>query len=114
MPYKRAKYGSRKTEVDGITFHSKREANRYCELKLLKQAGEIVDFELQPPFLLQSAFVHRGVKYRSISYRGDFRILYPDGRQVVEDVKGYADIAVYRLKKKLLLCKYPDIEFIET
>jgi len=35
-----SKYHSRKTEIDGIVFDSKKEANRYCELKLMERAGE--------------------------------------------------------------------------
>ena len=39
------KYRNRKTVVDGITFDSKREAERYMELKLLEQAGLRSPFE---------------------------------------------------------------------
>ena len=35
------KYRSKRTVIDGITFDSKKEANRYCELKLLEKSGEI-------------------------------------------------------------------------
>jgi len=35
------KYGNKKTVVDGITFDSMREANRYRELKLLERAGKV-------------------------------------------------------------------------
>ena len=46
------KYYARKTEVDGITFDSKHEAERYCELKLLWRAGEIRELMIQYPFEL--------------------------------------------------------------
>jgi hypothetical protein len=33
---KRSKYGAKKTEVDGITFASKKEAKRYAKLKVMR------------------------------------------------------------------------------
>ena len=48
------KYGNRKVTIDGITFDSKREMKRYCELKLLEKAGEISGLELQPEFDIQN------------------------------------------------------------
>ena len=41
------KYRNKKVEVDGILFDSKKEANRYMELKLLEKAGEITDLKRQ-------------------------------------------------------------------
>ena len=38
---KRSKYGNRKTEIDGLTFDSAKEAKRWGELKLLERAGRI-------------------------------------------------------------------------
>lgn len=108
-----SKYHSHKVELDGHTFDSRKEAHRYAELKLLLRAGEIINLELQPEFVLQEGFRHAGGKwYRPITYRADFRITYPDGRQVVIDTKGYPTTE-YRLKKKLLLKLYPDIDFRE-
>jgi hypothetical protein len=49
---RRNKYGATKTTIDGITFDSKKEAQRYCELRLLQKAGEITHLELQPAFRL--------------------------------------------------------------
>ena len=39
-PEKKSKYSSAKTDVDGITFDSKKEAEFYAELKLRERAGE--------------------------------------------------------------------------
>ena len=44
------KYFNKKITVDGIKFDSKKEANRYNELKLLKRAGLIEELELQKTF----------------------------------------------------------------
>lgn len=66
------KYRNRKVIVDGKEFDSKKEANRYCELKLLLKAGEITDLKLQPRFLLQDSFKKNGKTYRKIQYVADF------------------------------------------
>jgi hypothetical protein len=91
------KYGNKKTEINNITFDSKREALRYQELKLLEAAGCIKQLQLQPEFLLK---VSTG---KSVGkYKADFR--YWDVARkswVVEDSKGVRT-AVYRLKKRIV------------
>lgn len=102
----RSKYGAIKTVVDGIKFDSKKEANRYCELKILKTVGEVDNFNLQPAFLLQESFKRKdGKKIREIWYVADFEVWYPDGRREIEDVKG-VETAVFKIKRKLLEAKY--------
>lgn len=100
----RTKYGNRKTVIDGITFDSVKEANRYAELRLLEKAGWISDLEMQKPFELQPAFLHDGKKIQPIKYIADFTYLC-DGKPVVEDVKSPATRKdkVYQLKKKMML-----------
>ena len=44
---KSQKYSAQRITVDGITFDSKREAKRWTELKLLEQAGEIIELRRQ-------------------------------------------------------------------
>lgn len=100
------KYNSRKTEVDGITFDSKKEADRYCELKLLQKAGVVKKLALQPRFTLQEAFHCDGNWYRKVEYVADF-MYEEDGEVIVEDVKGLKT-DVYKLKKKLFLKQYGD------
>ena len=58
-PLKKHKYGATKSEVNGIVFDSKKEANRYKELLLLLKAGAIGILQLRKPsvFLINSAFV---------------------------------------------------------
>jgi len=106
------KFGNHKTEVGGIVFDSGREANRYLELKLLQRGGAISNLELQPKFVLQEPFTRGTVKYRAITYVADFRYI-ENGAEVVEDAKGYAT-PEYLLKKKLLLAKWPDMDFREV
>jgi len=106
------KYNNKKPTIDGIKFDSKKEAKFYEELKLLKAAGEVKEIELQPKFVLLEKDKDR-VTGRGIKYYADFKITYADDSVEVVDVKGYKT-NVYKLKKKLLLAKYPDINFREV
>lgn len=113
---KESKYRNKKREIDGIIFDSQKEADYYCQLKILEKAGEITKIELQPSFLLQPGYKVDGKKVQPIFYRADFRVTYADGRVEVIDVKAshrFKD-KVYRLKKKMLLYRYPDITFKEV
>lgn len=91
----RRKYGNVPTEVDGRRFASRREAARYCELRLLERAGAIRHLECQVPYRLTvgGLLVCR--------YVADFRYTEADGREVVEDAKGYRT-PEYKLKAKLM------------
>jgi hypothetical protein len=109
---KKSKYSSAKTDVDGIRFDSKKEAEFYAELKLREKAGEISHLRLQPRYLLQEAFRYEGKQYREMEYVADFEYI-ENGVTVVVDVKGFRT-AVYMIKKKLFLYKYgSEIKFIE-
>lgn len=107
------KYCAKKTRIDGITFDSKKEADYYCELKMRRMLGEVKDFDLQVPFELQEKFRYNGKAIRAIVYVADFVVTYKDGTKEVIDVKGYRTEG-YLLKKKMLLYKYPDINFVEV
>ena len=98
------KYRAQKTVVDGITFDSKRESERYAELRVLLKAGVIKHLELQPSFELQEGFECKGKKYRPIIYKADFAYMEGD-TYVVEDVKGM-ETDVFKLKRKLFIHKY--------
>lgn len=54
--YGRSKYNAHKTKVDGITFDSKREAERWKELKALEQEGKISSLERQRKYELTPEF----------------------------------------------------------
>lgn len=102
------KYNAKKATVDGHTFDSKREAERYCELKFFVRAGEIRNLVLQPRFLLQDKFVDKhGKTHRKIEYVADFLYIDKDDNAIVEDVKGMLT-AVYKLKKKMFLKIYDE------
>jgi hypothetical protein len=109
-----SKYRNRKTTVDGIEFHSKKEADFYCELKLRQKANDFLVFNLQPEFVLQNPFTDReGKKHQAIKYRADFMILHHEGTEEVIDVKGMKT-KEYLLKKKLFLAKFPQFKFTEV
>jgi hypothetical protein len=111
--YGRPKYGNKKTEVDGIIFDSKKEAQRYGELQIMLKAGLIKDLELQPKYILLENFTDVwGRKWRQIYYKGDFRYVEcDDGTLVVEDVKGFKT-KEFLLKEKLFRHRYPSIKLI--
>jgi hypothetical protein len=73
-PYRKpfSKYHNKKTVVDGITFDSKHEADRYIELSMLLKAGEISDLRLQVPFELIPTIRINGETLRSTKYLADF------------------------------------------
>lgn len=105
MYRKGRKYGNRKVQIDGYTFDSVKEGNRYIELSYLLAAGEIKDLELQKQYELQPAFRDaNGKMVRPIYYRADF--VYTDtktGKTVIEDVKSEATkTPAYRIKKKMM------------
>jgi len=97
----RAKYRNRKTEVDGITFDSLREARRYAELCLMERAGQISDLQRQVVFELAPSVRIHGRKRPSLRYVADF-VYMERGEQVVEDVKGVITEG-YRIKRHLLM-----------
>lgn len=95
-----SKYHAKKTVVDGIEFDSAKEGKRYTELRALEETGKIQGLRLQVPFELVPSFECDGVRYRGMKYVADF-VYYRNGKQVVEDCKGFKT-AEYKLKKKLM------------
>ncbi len=92
------KYNAVKTVVDGITFDSKAEANRYRELQVAQRAGEVRWFTRQPSFILPG----------NIRYRPDFLVMDKHWRMHVEDVKGF-ETPAFKLKKKLWGSTFPGL-----
>lgn len=108
---RRSKYNAKRTEVDGITFHSAKESRRYQELCLLQQAGEIRDLKLQVSYPLVASDAYDEVMRdtrRIGEYRADFWYHERAGdgwRTVIEDVKGY-DTPLSKWKRKHVLAQY--------
>ena len=119
----RAKYGNRKAVVDGISFDSKKEAQRYTELKTLEKAGKITGLQLQREFeLIPAQREHTNEIYEKGPKKGRFKpgklleckcsyvadFVYWDlenNCMVVEDAKGMRT-KEYIIKRKLMLYKY--------
>lgn len=106
------KYGNKITEVNGIAFDSKKEAAYYEDLLWQQRTGAVKSIELQPEFVLQPGYEVAGKKIRPIIYKADFKVTEADGHIYYVDTKGMKT-PVYLLKKKMLLYKYPDIDFRE-
>lgn len=88
------KYGAVPTTVDNITFDSKKEARRWCELLLLQKAGEIHELQRQVPFKL----IVNGELITT--YVADF--VYVERKQIVtEDSKGYLT-PEFKIKRRLM------------
>lgn len=108
-----SKYGNKKVVRNGITYDSQKEANRHAILKMLERSGKISDLQRQVKFVLIPAQyepdtvgkrggVKRGkLLERECSYIADF-VYTEDGKQVVEDSKGFRT-ADYKIKRKLML-----------
>jgi hypothetical protein len=110
------KYRNQPVEIDGFRFSSKKEANRYCELKLLQRAGEISHLEIQPRFkLLVNGSALKYESGRQAVYIADFAYFDPSReRRIVEDVKSPATrTPLYKLKKCLVEAIYPAVKIIE-
>jgi hypothetical protein len=113
------KYHNRKTITsDGIQHDSQKEANRWCELKLLERAGKISDLKRQVEYELipdqyetyeryskSGKRLKDGIKLieRRCVYVADF--VYHNveaNKMVVEDTKGVRT-KEYIIKRKLML-----------
>lgn len=82
--------------LDGMRFDSAKEAQRWCELRLLERAGQIKGLRRQVPFVLIPKSIHG----KAIKYIADF-VYIEDGQEIIEDTKGM-QTAVYKLKKRLM------------
>ena len=102
-----SKYGNRQVTLYGMTFDSRKEGERYLFLRSEQLAGRISDLRCQVPFEL----IPKQGKERPVTYVADF-VYIRDGKQVVEDTKGFKT-DVYKIKRKLMLYIH-GIEIQET
>ena len=109
-----SKYYSKKVEVGGEVFDSRKEYRRFCELLLLQKAGAITELKRQVEYKLipaqrepDTVGVRGGVKKgrvieQAVKYVADFVYKDKDGKLVVEDTKGFKT-KDYIIKRKLML-----------
>lgn len=105
------KYHSKKIKVGDLTFDSKKEYNRYKELKILESNGAIKDLQRQVKFILIPAQYEEelgprgGIKKKTLerecSYYADFTYIKNE-ELIVEDTKGLK-LPDYIIKRKLML-----------
>ena len=101
----RSKYRAKKVTINGITFDSKKEAQRWMELDLLERAGKISNLQRQVKFeLIPSQRINGKVVERAVNYMADF-VYIENGEKVVEDTKGFKT-QEYIIKRKLLLKEF--------
>lgn len=103
-----AKYGSKKCQLYGYTFDSKKEGRRYLDLRDRQKQGEIVDLRVGREATIPIIIGRVHVKYesgRQMVYIPDFTYRTKDGTKVIEDVKSEPTRRkeTYRIKKALLL-----------
>lgn len=90
------KYRAKRTVLDGVTFDSKGESQRFAFLSLMEKRGVISNLRLQVPYKM----MHQD--HLLTTYKADF--VYDVGEcEVVEDFKSSATrTQVYMLKKKMM------------
>lgn len=104
-PKQKSKYHARKTQVDGITFDSRKEAEYYIGLKALVKAGEIKGFARQCRFVVTEG----DEETKATEYLADFIVINKDDTAEIVDVKG-VETAVFKLKMKCFREKYPNLK----
>lgn len=93
------KYHAKRITADGDTFDSKKEYQRWCELKLLEKVHRIEKLQRQVKFPI----IKKSKYGREIVYIADY-VYYENGNMIVEDVKSEITRknGVYRIKKRLV------------
>ncbi len=112
------KYHNKKVVVEGITFDSKRESERYLVLKDAQSKGFISDLKLQPKFVLVPAIKEQYIKHLKtkdkicertvqlpITYTADFEYV-KDGERIIEDVKASKFMLPKEFTIKVKLMRY--------
>lgn len=96
------KFHAHKTEVEGIKFSSKREANYFMQLRLAQKSGDLLFFLRQAPFHLPG----------NVRYVVDFVEFWKNGDVRFTDTKGFKT-PMYIAKRKMVQALYP-IEILEV
>jgi hypothetical protein len=103
LPATRSKHGNKKIAYGGKVFDSKRELNRYMELRIMERAGAISNLKTQVRFALLPSVTIKGRKIPATVYIADFTYT-EKGLLVVEDAKSphLRSEMYYRLKLRML------------
>ena len=107
-----SKKGIEKRTYNGEIYDSLAELQFLTEVIEKKMgSGEIIKWERQIKFTLQEGFTYKGKRILPINYIADYVVYLPDNTRVIIDVKGNPD-QVSKLKKKLMMYKYPNENYI--
>jgi hypothetical protein len=101
---RRSKYGSQKMSFDGRTYDSKKECEYAQQLEWRRRAGEITEVIPQYKLELNMGGVHIA------NYYVDFKVVFPDGREEMHEVKGF-ETDVWRIKWRMALAIYGKDKF---
>jgi len=106
------KFRNKSVTYVGITFQSIKEGQRFLELRRMLKEKKIKNLVLQKEFeVLPWNHFNREVKYIA-----DFVYETPEGKLIVEDVKGWKKgpaYEVFKIKKKLMY-HFHKIRVLET
>jgi hypothetical protein len=110
---KKSKFHNEPVTVDGIRYDSRNEARRHAFLKLMEKAGEIsnlryhVKYTLFPKGTVEIRRLPDGTEMelkrydREHWYEADFVYVTKDGKEVVEDFKGF-ETDTFKEKRDIL------------
>lgn len=108
---RKSKYNNHRfTDSEG-SWDSKKERERWTQLRQLESAGQIQELQKKVTFELIPVSMKHGKRLRAVQYVADF-VYIEDGMKVVEDAKGFRN-KVYLLKKRLMWEKH-GIDILET
>lgn len=103
-PGGKSKYNNKKVTVNGITFDSQDEYERFLELQAMEKTGQIKNLQYHKRYVL----IDKSKYGREITYEPDFVYeVTATGETIVEDFKSpVTKTRVYNLKKRLLAERY--------
>lgn len=109
----KSKYHNEPVAVDGVRYDSRNEARRHAFLKLMEKAGEIsnlryhVKYTLFPKGTVEIRRLPDGTEMelkrydREHWYEADFVYVTKDGKEIVEDFKGF-ETDTFKEKRDIL------------
>ena len=109
------KYNNKKVVIDGITFDSKKEAQRWQQLRLAEASGAISELQRQVAYEIAPSVVLDGRKRPARRFVADFQYKRAEDGSValvVEDTKGFRT-DMYRMKRHLMKAVH-GIEVVEV
>lgn len=101
------KYNNNIVEINGETFASEIEYDRWCQLQLLQQGDHISQLRRQVTFELFAGYRLNGKKIRSMNMVIDATYV-EDGQKIAEDTKGMKPTRDWLNKAKMFKQLYPE------